>query len=153
MNKTNKKRAYKRKHLRKLKTRRNKSISRSIKGGSSAFLPPTYADLPVRYAIPINEYSTDVQHAQIGARLDAPIKGGKKSKSRKSRKTLKKMKGGFIPFSWIKDMADPFAGTPNNFITTTGTESGGLMAYNLFTGNTSHNQSSIPVKIADTHLA
>ena len=142
----------KRKHLRKLKSRRNKSISRSKKGGSS-FLPPTYAGLPARYAIPINEYSTDIQHAQVATRLDAPIKGGKKNKSRKSRKTLKKMKGGFIPFSWIRDMSDPFAGPPNNFITTTGTESGGLMAYNLFTNSANHNVSSIPVKIADTHLA
>lgn len=144
---------YKRKHLRKVKSRKNKSnMNMNLKGGSP-FLASTYTGFPARYAIPINDYSTDVQAAQLSTRLDPPIitKGG--SKKRKTRKYIRKMKGGFIPFSMIKNIADPFAGPPNNLLMTTGTESGGLIAYNLITNNSSNNQSAIPVKITDTHLA
>ena len=148
---THKKNAYKPKDLRKTKTQKNKTRSRLYKGGN-AFLNSTYTGFPARLAIPVNSYSTDIQHQQLSSRLDPQpsMKGGK---SRKSKKNLKKIKGGFIPFSWINGMSDPFGGTPNNLLMTTGSESGGMMAYNLITNNASNNHSAIPVKIMDTHLA
>ena len=152
--KTNKKYAYKPKHLRKVKTRKNKSKS-NLKGGS-AFLNSTYTGFPIRYVIPINKYETDVQGQQISSRLDPQvsttthIKGG--SKKRKLRKTVKKMKGGFIPFSFIKSMSDPIAGVPNNLIMTTGSGSGGMIAHNLMTNNAGNNKSPIPINIKETHL-